>query len=149
MRNVRMCTAYTASPKKASDRDGTSSRVNLATPETHPFLGIFEHDALRLQRITDFIRTCKLPICPCGIALFDQCLDFLIRQYLLTRKLDSEHFAEYIECFHERFQHFFVRRAAAHIFIELRGKFMPHGDRKSTRLNSSHVAISYAVFCLK
>src|SRR5690625_6897055 len=25
----------------------------------------------------------------------------------------------------------------------------PPGDRKSTRLNSSHVAISYAVFCLK
>src|SRR5215510_16119080 len=24
-----------------------------------------------------------------------------------------------------------------------------HADRKSTRLNSSHVAISYAVFCLK
>src|SRR5699024_12697017 len=24
-----------------------------------------------------------------------------------------------------------------------------HGDRKSTRLNSSHVSISYAVFCLK
>src|SRR5690625_6331301 len=29
--------------------------------------------------------------------------------------------------------------------IELEEK----GDRKSTRLNSSHVAISYAVFCLK
>src|SRR5690625_6606674 len=26
---------------------------------------------------------------------------------------------------------------------------MPIVDRKSTRLNSSHVAISYAVFCLK
>src|SRR5690349_23891712 len=25
----------------------------------------------------------------------------------------------------------------------------PEGDRKSTRLNSSHVEISYAVFCLK
>src|SRR5690606_40993445 len=25
----------------------------------------------------------------------------------------------------------------------------PHVDRKSTRLNSSHVKISYAVFCLK
>src|SRR2546429_6389338 len=25
----------------------------------------------------------------------------------------------------------------------------PHGDRKSTRLNSSHGYISYAVFCLK
>src|SRR5690625_7457942 len=27
--------------------------------------------------------------------------------------------------------------------------FADNGDRKSTRLNSSHVAISYAVFCLK
>src|SRR3712207_8170315 len=26
---------------------------------------------------------------------------------------------------------------------------MHHGDRKSTRLNSSHANISYAVFCLK
>src|SRR5690625_6845442 len=26
---------------------------------------------------------------------------------------------------------------------------VPNKDRKSTRLNSSHVAISYAVFCLK
>src|SRR5690606_41194003 len=26
---------------------------------------------------------------------------------------------------------------------------LPGGDRKSTRLNSSHVKISYAVFCLK
>src|SRR5256885_11564014 len=30
-------------------------------------------------------------------------------------------------------------------------KLLPHfrGDRKSTRLNSSHLVISYAVFCLK
>src|SRR5690625_6881683 len=27
--------------------------------------------------------------------------------------------------------------------------YLMHKDRKSTRLNSSHVAISYAVFCLK
>src|SRR2546426_2284851 len=27
--------------------------------------------------------------------------------------------------------------------------FSAHGDRKSTRLNSSHLVISYAVFCLK
>src|SRR5277367_1375579 len=27
--------------------------------------------------------------------------------------------------------------------------FLPLGDRKSTRLNSSHITISYAVFCLK
>src|SRR5690606_40606815 len=29
------------------------------------------------------------------------------------------------------------------------GKINQTGDRKSTRLNSSHVKISYAVFCLK
>src|SRR2546426_11046106 len=28
-------------------------------------------------------------------------------------------------------------------------KIMDPGDRKSTRLNSSHLVISYAVFCLK
>src|SRR5207249_11904503 len=30
-----------------------------------------------------------------------------------------------------------------------RGRSNEWGDRKSTRLNSSHVSISYAVFCLK
>src|SRR5690625_6214910 len=30
-----------------------------------------------------------------------------------------------------------------------KGVFLDKVDRKSTRLNSSHVAISYAVFCLK
>src|SRR5690348_18468160 len=29
------------------------------------------------------------------------------------------------------------------------GECWHHGDRKSTRLNSSHPSISYAVFCLK
>src|SRR5437773_3751071 len=28
-------------------------------------------------------------------------------------------------------------------------EFLPQRDRKSTRLNSSHITISYAVFCLK
>src|SRR5690625_6356146 len=36
-----------------------------------------------------------------------------------------------------------VRRNLIHIPLIIMG------DRKSTRLNSSHVAISYAVFCLK
>src|SRR5204863_8626654 len=34
-----------------------------------------------------------------------------------------------------------------HIGVE--GRLMKTRDRKSTRLNSSHVEISYAVFCLK
>src|SRR5690625_7016944 len=34
-------------------------------------------------------------------------------------------------------------------FEELHARIKANIDRKSTRLNSSHVAISYAVFCLK
>src|SRR5690349_23391741 len=33
--------------------------------------------------------------------------------------------------------------------VELKKAELPASDRKSTRLNSSHVEISYAVFCLK
>src|SRR5690625_5764459 len=36
--------------------------------------------------------------------------------------------------------------ARGYYTVQLRGEEI---DRKSTRLNSSHVAISYAVFCLK
>src|SRR5438477_1020831 len=41
---------------------------------------------------------------------------------------------------------------AADLFIHLRLRrleFFDAADRKSTRLNSSHMSISYAVFCLK
>src|SRR5205814_8417883 len=39
--------------------------------------------------------------------------------------------------------------AALAKFRHARRRDNPHGDRKSTRLNSSHLGISYAVFCLK
>src|SRR3989454_7278092 len=44
-----------------------------------------------------------------------------------------------------------VRRAGGKAVgeIELRHDLDHRGDRKSTRLNSSHLVISYAVFCLK
>src|SRR5690625_6183551 len=35
------------------------------------------------------------------------------------------------------------------IQLSLKESWLTKSDRKSTRLNSSHVAISYAVFCLK
>src|SRR5688572_32617958 len=38
------------------------------------------------------------------------------------------------------------RRVAVQDFLDV---FICHPDRKSTRLNSSHSQISYAVFCLK
>src|SRR5256885_9661889 len=39
--------------------------------------------------------------------------------------------------------------AAAAARLGLRCSLVLHGDRKSTRLNSSHLVISSAVFCLK
>src|SRR5690625_6033115 len=40
-------------------------------------------------------------------------------------------------------------RSALTIFVKDMGLVSEAADRKSTRLNSSHVASSYAVFCLK
>src|SRR3712207_8788663 len=45
----------------------------------------------------------------------------------------------------------YMREHVADIYglEEERITVIPNGDRKSTRLNSSHANISYAVFCLK
>src|SRR5437879_5221692 len=37
----------------------------------------------------------------------------------------------------------------AYYYFDVGNVQVPHGDRKSTRLNSSHRCNSYAVFCLK
>src|SRR5436305_8076076 len=42
-----------------------------------------------------------------------------------------------------------VLKPGADNAVTVYGRNLPGGDRKSTRLNSSHVRISYAVFCLK
>src|SRR5256885_5730664 len=42
---------------------------------------------------------------------------------------------------------FIVRKISSGEGVER--TFQTHSDRKSTRLNSSHLVISYAVFCLK
>src|SRR5690625_5777164 len=42
-----------------------------------------------------------------------------------------------------------TRRRVSELFVQQVKVALEGGDRKSTRLNSSHVAISYAVFCLK
>src|SRR3989454_5407689 len=43
-----------------------------------------------------------------------------------------------------------AERAARALGVHLRlNAGLPDADRKSTRLNSSHLVISYAVFCLK
>src|SRR5690625_6172125 len=62
------------------------------------------------------------------------CLNFLVLQLTMTQKS-----AVCTTCHFNR-----VIRSYKSV-----GQFVIYVDRKSTRLNSSHVAISYAVFCLK
>src|SRR5256885_8189357 len=44
-------------------------------------------------------------------------------------------------------EHWLAHGRTPHLLISFHG--IPERDRKSTRLNSSHLVISYAVFCLK
>src|SRR5256885_11853766 len=47
--------------------------------------------------------------------------------------------------------HFIAAQACVNALLDIRVLLRPSSsaDRKSTRLNSSHLVISYAVFCLK
>src|SRR5262245_64898715 len=78
-------------------------------------------------------------------------LPILHRRLLVDERRDDV-LAEVVRCwrvarrvgFEGRHQHIGVEDVHAH-----RGERQIGRDRKSTRLNSSHLGISYAVFCLK
>src|SRR5260221_4328090 len=79
------------------------------------------------------------------------------RTYLLVSANDNDMFQCWRLCMYRLYQ--WQQVALYHYFhsfaiVQLVGDFpilvrWVHGDRKSTRLNSSHTVISYAVFCLK
>src|SRR5947207_6840143 len=50
---------------------------------------------------------------------------------------------------HDRRPAFHRKPCAAFVILAAFARFHAREDRKSTRLNSSHTVISYAVFCLK
>src|SRR3712207_8758227 len=62
--------------------------------------------------------------------------------------LDLEHGQVLAEPTGDELRGSHLRLAAGHVHADLVLTGVP-GDRKSTRLNSSHANISYAVFCLK
>src|SRR5437773_7596099 len=68
------------------------------------------------------------------------------------RQEEAVHRDRLIAMFRKRFgEHIpLIRRENVKGFLERRPVWLirPLGDRKSTRLNSSHITISYAVFCL-
>src|SRR5690625_4310872 len=62
--------------------------------------------------------------------------------YRILPQLDEHTMPKFIE----RYRHHYFQRDTN---LKLFDGMLELLDRKSTRLNSSHVAISYAVFCLK
>src|SRR5690349_23750638 len=75
----------------------------------------------------------------------------LFRSTLNQRDLDEPAHQAQHRKEHERDRHA-VRRlveVVLRLLGQARRSVEGHEDRKSTRLNSSHVEISYAVFCLK
>src|SRR3712207_6940860 len=70
-----------------------------------------------------------------------------IYQRLRVRVVDAEHLHAVVDpVLHDAAD---LRRQAAHVVVEVERVDVLVLDRKSTRLNSSHANISYAVFCLK
>src|SRR5215813_14324528 len=63
--------------------------------------------------------------------------------FLMIRRPPRSTLFPYTTLFRPRWRHRRLRRA------DRPARSSGHRDRKSTRLNSSHVRISYAVFCLK
>src|SRR5256885_11699872 len=89
-------------------------------------------DGIRDYKVTG-VQTCALPICP--LAVFD----------LVQLQLHG----------HLRLAVGVEGHGTGHAVVAYGADGLGHGlpvlgaDRKSTRLNSSHLVISYAVFCLK
>src|SRR5256885_9456449 len=70
--------------------------------------------------------------------------------FLMIRRPPRSTLFPYTTLFRSRARHRGARRAHAHRVRRARGERERRSpDRKSTRLNSSHLVISYAVFCLK
>src|SRR5256886_10555465 len=77
----------------------------------------------------------------------------LFRSVLTGRKVHQKvyrHHTGYVGGIKERTAKFILEgRFPERIVEKAVERMLPRGDRKSTRLNSSHSQISYAVFCLK
>src|SRR5256885_12102204 len=73
----------------------------------------------------------------------------LFRSSSTGAKEPADSLREHLAEFHGRTGAYKARRIPGGVLHEHHWHFGDHGDRKSTRLNSSHLVISYAVFCLK
>src|SRR5690606_41674057 len=98
--------------------------------------GCLDEPAMRLAHLIDALRADADRVA--GDARSD-----LVHRHCRTMLVDS------IAVHRARFSRAFLTCVARQWPVSLRAHRRMRRDRKSTRLNSSHVKISYAVFCLK
>src|SRR3712207_8804434 len=96
---------------------------------------------------------CSEMQCPCRVRRMRVCVLF----FLMIRRPPRSTLFPYTTLFrstagtpdpHDVLRVLGVRRVQEHLVDEVQSVYRTQ-DRKSTRLNSSHANISYAVFCLK
>src|SRR2546426_4675726 len=81
----------------------------------------------------------------CIVYLAVTVFDYVVFFFLMIRRPPRSTLFPYTTLFRSIGQPMFAAQGVPHLTPDL---FSPR-DRKSTRLNSSHLVISYAVFCLK
>src|SRR5438067_5979154 len=88
---------------------------------------------------------------PHGLNIMDFCKQFNAKT---AKEPDGMIFPVLVTVYTDRTFTFILKTPPASVLLKraaniAKGSAEPNRDRKSTRLNSSHVSISYAVFCLK
>src|SRR5256885_7668003 len=93
-------------------------------------------DGIRDYKVTG-VQTCALPICVPDLGVDD----IALARAALAKRVGWVRAQRLSRSFHAAVATYEVEPVLA--------QFVGPADRKSTRLNSSHLVISYAVFCLK
>src|SRR5699024_11530099 len=96
-------------------------------------------DGIRFRNVTG-VQTCALPISEHERYLTEQ---------IFKRPVFVTDYPKEIKAFYMKLNEDGKTVAAVDCLVPGIGEIVGGRDRKSTRLNSSHVSISYAVFCLK
>src|SRR3712207_1852743 len=105
-------------------------------------------DACRLGGVNEVLAVLLMaakfgvPVCPHagGVGLCELVQHLSLFDYIAVSASLQDRVLEYVDHLHEHFVDPVVVRD---------GRYMPRRRSESTRLNSSHANISYAVFCLK